>query len=63
MQEHSNQNVKQEISHIDLHDDIIYVNNKSSKDDIIEYNPEELSLEDSEVDSGNLSYFIDLFVI
>lgn len=63
MQEHSNQNVKQEISHIDLHDDIIYANNKSSKDDIIEYNPEELSLEDSEVDSGNLSYFIDLFVI
>lgn len=34
-------------------DEMIYVN-KSSKDDVIEYNPEELSLEDSEVE-GKLS--------
>ena len=53
MQELPTQNAKGEIGHIELPDDIIYANNKSSKDDIIEYNPEELSLEDSEDDSGN----------
>ena len=40
------------LQQIDPGDEILYIN-KSSKDDVIEYNPEELSREESE--SGNLS--------
>ena len=51
--------IKQEIADVQLqmgnpahgmnhHDDIIYVKNKSSRNDVIEYDPVELSLDDSE---------------
>ena len=37
-------------------EEVIYVHNKSPHNDVIEYNPAELSMEDSEVE-GKFSHF------
>lgn len=40
-------------------DEMVYIPNKSSRNDVIEYNPVELSLEDSDA-SGNYPNMLDL---
>lgn len=56
-------NIKKEIVEGDMQmadpanmlDEMVYIPNKSSRNDVIEYNPAELSLEDSDA-SGKLSF-------
>jgi len=38
----------QRLDHIDQNEQMVYIQNKSSKDEVIEYNPEELSEDDSD---------------
>jgi hypothetical protein len=48
---------KTEVIHgMDPNEDVIYIHSNNQKDDVIEYNPAELSLEDSDDESGMLFY-------
>lgn len=53
---------KTEVIHgLDHNEDVIYIHNKSHKDDVIEYNPAELSLEESDAESGMIFIVIQIY--